>query len=157
LARAKPADIARQDVERRLLALAKAHDVLTEEAWDGGSLRRLVEDCLAPYRTPADGKTTITGPEVQLRPRQAVAMALILHELATNAAKYGALSTSAGNLTITWSANSKIELRWQERNGPEPSKPERLGFGSTLITRSASTDLGGSAELMFSPRDWNAS
>jgi two-component sensor histidine kinase/PAS domain-containing protein len=147
---------AREAVEMRLLALSRAHDVLTRENWEGASLREVVAQALEPYRTVGDERVHATGPDVRLPPRMALALAMALQELATNAVKYGALSNASGTVHITWTVHNgamppRLALQWEEREGPPVDAPGRRGFGSRLIERSLAQDLDGKVEIDFAP------
>jgi PAS domain S-box-containing protein len=132
----------------RLDALARAHSLLTSALWEGVDLPDLVKVALTPFET-VTGQVTLSGPSIVIKPDGAVTLALVLHELATNAAKYGALSTPAGRVSITWTIEGpSIVLRWSESHGPPAGEPARKGFGSRLISASAS-QLGGTAEVSF--------
>jgi PAS domain S-box-containing protein len=139
---------ARARFEARLLALSKAHNLLTEQNWERASLERVVRDSLEHF---AGGERfVISGPEVWLAPRAALALALALHELATNAAKYGALSAERGRVAIAWSdAEGTLRLDWKEQGGPPVAAPVRRGFGSRLIEQGLGGDLGGTARIAF--------
>lgn len=133
----------------RIHALSVAHDqVIRGEG--GGSLRKLIEAELLPYRTSAS-RVDVDGQGVMLDVRAFSVLALVLHEMATNAAKYGALSQPGGRLEVTWRvlADGACELRWQEMGGPPVSPPRRQGFGTTLIQRSIPFDLGGEADVRY--------
>ena len=108
--------------EARLLALSKAHDLLTRESWEGADLGEVVEGAIAPFRRTDGARFRVTGPRVWLPPRTALAIAMALHELCTNAAKYGALSVPSGQIVIAWEASGThpidLEMRWEERGGP---------------------------------------
>lgn len=136
----------------RLAALARAHDLLTRESWEEAELSAIVHETLAPY---ARQRFTIEGPALRLRPRSVVAMSLALHELATNAAKYGALSAPAGHITVSWAiepeGDGHFELVWEERGGPQVSVPDEKGFGSKLITHILAAELGGSVQIDYDP------
>jgi len=136
------------------MALSRAHDVLTRENWEGASLREIAQDAVEPYRS--EDRILIRGPEVRLPPRAALALAMGLQELSTNAVKYGALSNDAGRVEISWALDGvpsepRLHLRWQERDGPPVAPPSRRGFGSRLIERSLSNDLEGQARIDFRP------
>ncbi|MDP3495684.1 MAG: HWE histidine kinase domain-containing protein [Hyphomonadaceae bacterium] len=140
-------------VAGRIHALAFAHDQITREG-GGGDLRRLLESEMAAYGGAIGGeRTRLQGPPVRLDGRAYSSLALVAHELATNAAKYGSLSSDAGSVHVTWNTlpNGDCELLWEERNGPPVSKPTRNGFGSTLINRVVPFDLGGEAGISFPP------
>lgn len=140
----------RDTFEQRLTALAAAHDLITGAGW-AGSLEDLVRTALDPFL--AGGRIDIDGPLVQVEDVQAVPFALALHELATNAAKYGALSGSAGRVAISWRLDShgRLTFEWREQGGPPVVAPTRRGFGSRMIERSLAGELKGSAKLDFRP------
>ena len=140
--------------EGRLHALARAHDLLMGENWQGSDVARIVRETLEPYASIGRGRVTIEGPWLRLPPAPSIALILILHELATNAAKYGALSPGDGTLAVSWQVGNGtddglVHLRWQEAGGPRVSPPARRGFGTTLIESSAAYELNGSATLDF--------
>ena len=141
----------------RFAAISRTNDSLILGSWTGASVRLLLETELAPYRDN-EGKITLTGPDICVDGQVAVALALALHELATNAAKYGALSTSAGLLRVDWQvsadATSLLELTWEERGGPAVVPPTRRGFGSELIARSLGAH-GGEAVSTYAPQGVN--
>jgi len=140
----------RLDLDERLLALSRAHDVLTRESWEGAELSEIVDLAVSPYASAEADRISIEGPSVRLSPRGALAIAMALQELATNAAKYGALSTPLGRLGIHWTREGHdVALRWEERDGPAVAPPLRRGFGSRLIERSLSAELGGKAAIEF--------
>lgn len=135
--------------ESRLAALSSAHDLLTAENWEGASLAEVVDRALAPFRVEGDRLRT-HGPYVRLTPQQALALSIALHELATNAAKYGALSGERGRVDIAWSSSEDtMRLTWIESEGPPVAPPSRVGFGSRLIQRSLAAELGGSAIIEY--------
>jgi len=139
---------ARARFEARLLALSRAHNLLTERNWEGASLERVVTDSIA-YLDVRE-RFEISGERVFLAPRAALAFALAFHELATNALKYGALSGEGGRVSISWQrAGDCLEVHWKERGGPAVEVPAARGFGSRLIERGLEADLGGRAELIF--------
>lgn len=146
---------ARAAFDSRLTALAAAHDVLTAEKWEAASLHQIVEKtglgCGADER-----RVRISGPDVLLDPQMAVSLAMALHELCTNAVKYGALSGDAGVVTVSWTIadaadEQSLTLHWQEEGGPSVIAPERRGFGSRMIERALASELRGSAGLEFLP------
>ena len=144
----------------RLRALAHAHGLLAETRWVGAGLRRLVEAELAPYRD-ADGRLGLAGEEVVLEPAAAQALVLAVHELATNAAKHGALSRPGGRVDVAWTTTGagaaeeeggrRLNLVWTETGGPAVAAPERQGFGHLLIERNVRHSLGGRVGLDFRP------
>jgi PAS domain S-box-containing protein len=147
---------AREAFESRLMALSRAHDVLTRENWDGADLTEIVEQAMAAYRQEGGSRVHIHGWDVRLSPGQALAVAMALHELATNAMKYGALSNETGEVRIGWNVElaadpCRLRLTWAERGGPPVKEPSRRGFGTRLLERSLAQDLGGQVRLTFAP------
>ncbi len=144
-----------QAFEDRLFALARAHDVLTRENWEGAELREIINEVVEPYLRQKTKHIEIEGPRLRLIPRIALAIAMAIHELATNAAKYGALSVPSGCVVITWTVTTgdtpRLVLRWEEQHGPPVVTPTRRGFGTRLIERSLATDVGGDVQLTFAP------
>lgn len=140
--------------DSRLSALATAHDILTSSTWTTASLREVVQGALLAH-LPSEKRVSIEGDEVDLTPRQALSMALAIHELATNAAKYGALSTPEGTVKIDWrfeKGNSeKLIFVWSEVGGPPVEHPTRTGFGSRLITKVLASDFGGNVSIEYAP------
>lgn len=134
----------------RIHALARAHSLLSATTWQGASLRELVEGQLLTG-TVAASQLVIEGPDIDLAPEPALHLALVLHELVTNAHKYGALSVPGGTASLRWTrAKGQLLLEWQERGGPPVAAPQRRGFGSALIERSLRAE-GGGAEAEFAP------
>jgi len=147
----------RDKFDGRLGALAEAHNLLSREKWQGSDLQDVVSRVLQPYLLNAPERVRMFGPKVPLSPRLAVVLSIILHEIATNAAKYGALSNDSGTATLDWEViteNDKPKLRmiWTETGGPPVTAPVQRGFGSRLIERSARDQLGGEATVDFLPR-----
>ena len=145
---------AKEALEARLFALSRAHDVLTRENWEGADLYDIVEQAVAPYSSRGEDRLHLEGARVRVPPRMALAVAMALQELATNAVKYGALSNEAGMIRIAWSVHSgdtgpRLHLKWEESGGPVVQPPSRRGFGSRLIERSLSQDLDGTAQIAF--------
>ncbi len=143
----------------RLHALAKAHDLLTRTNWKGATLEEIVREAAAPFgeASGAGSRITCEGPVVWLDPNAAVTLSLALHELATNAAKFGALSNTEGQIAIRWAADSEtepaaIDLSWTESGGPEVTAPTRKGFGSMLIERALGYEAEGDVKLEFLPQ-----
>jgi PAS domain S-box-containing protein len=142
---------ARARFEARLMALSGAHNLLTEENWGGASLERVVNDALEHLAGEA-GRFDVEGEPLRLAPRAALALAMALHELGTNAAKYGALSVEGGRVSIVWTRDAdRLRFEWRESGGPPVEAPSRRGFGSRLIERGLAADLGGTAALHFDP------
>lgn len=144
----------RRTLEGRLMALAAAHDVLTRESWEGASLDDVVSGALAPFGSLEGGRIQVSGPLLRLWPRAALALAMGLHELSTNALKYGALSAGSGQVEIRWEvtqgASAQLRLAWTERGGPPVAVPAKRGFGTRLVERSLAQDLGGVARVCAS-------
>jgi PAS domain S-box-containing protein len=139
-----------QSVEGRINALARVHTVLSLSSWQGAEIKRLVDEELAPYSV--GNQVTLSGPEVQLRPATAQTLALALHELVTNSAKYGALSTRSGRLTVIWENElGLLRMTWEESGGPQVAEPTSRGFGTRSVIASIESQLGGKAEF-----DWRA-
>ncbi|HEV2748259.1 MAG TPA: HWE histidine kinase domain-containing protein [Allosphingosinicella sp.] len=142
-----PLDEARRRFEARLMALSRAHNLLTERNWEGAELERVVRDA-TDYLPPE--RFAIGGDSLWLAPRAALGLALALHELSTNATKYGALSTDRGSVTIDWTmSDGRLRLEWKEQGGPDVAEPAARGFGSRLIEHGLAADLGGEARLQF--------
>jgi PAS domain S-box-containing protein len=136
--------------EARLLALSNAHNMLTEQNWEGAELRRVVIEATDHLADPA--RMVVEGESLWLAPRAALALSLALHELSTNAAKYGSLSGDGGRVEVRWTiVGDELRLDWKERGGPPVHEPSRRGFGSRLIERGLEADLGGTAALAFEP------
>jgi PAS domain S-box-containing protein len=139
-------------VDGRIGALARAHTLLAQSRWQGADLARLVNEELAPFRTDGPERITIAGPDVSLEPRTAQTLALALHELATNAAKYGALSVQSGQVAVDWDLQPHgLLLGWTESGGPPPQPPAAPGFGIRLISASIERQLAGEAVFHWRP------
>ncbi len=136
----------------RIQALAGAHDVLTASSWHGADLATLVKDQLI-LGDAGEGRFACAGPAITLEPQAAVALSLALHELGTNASKYGALSVPGGRVDLNWKleeAGKVLTMHWEEKDGPEISEPSRHGFGAFIIEQSLS-GLDGVASMRFPP------
>jgi PAS domain S-box-containing protein len=144
-------DDLKQLIEGRIDALAKVHALFVQSRWAGAELRALVTQELLPYGDKTEARVRIDGPAAMLEPYSAQAIAITLHELATNAAKYGALSASAGHVEVAWSrmADGRLSLRWIELGGPPITPPTRRGFGTRIMENVLGGQLGG--EVRF---DW---
>jgi two-component sensor histidine kinase len=140
-------------IEGRINALAKIHTLFVESRWTGAELRSLVRQELLPYREDSETRVRIDGPEVMLEPNRAQMVAMSLHELATNAAKYGSLSVADGRVEIAWSctADGRLSLRWTESGGPAVTQPTRAGFGTRIMEKIIGGQLGG--EVRFNWRN----
>jgi two-component sensor histidine kinase len=140
-----------QAFNERLMALARAHDLLTQSVWEGADLKEILEETLEPYLD----RTVLAGPSAALTPNAALALSMVFHELGTNAVKYGALSVPEGSVTVVWhvdpGALHRLTLHWEERGGPPVSPPARKGFGSRLIAASLKSDLAGEARVDYRP------
>jgi PAS domain S-box-containing protein len=147
--------IVRRNLTNRLMAVSEAHNVLVHENWAGADLSTIVHQALAPHEHLGGSRFTVDGPAVRLSPQQAVSIALTLHELATNALKYGALSVPAGHVELLWNlahdqtGARNISVLWRESGGPPVRPPERTGFGTRLIARSFGEESGGQARIDF--------
>jgi PAS domain S-box-containing protein len=143
----------RRSLTDRLMALAQAHDALLHESWASADLKAIVATVITPHDPR---RFTVDGPVVQLSPGQAVSMSLVLHELTTNAIKYGALSATGGSVKLSWNnsyneqGGRNLTLLWEETGGPPVAPPKRAGFGSRLISRSFENS-GGRATSEFAP------
>ena len=144
---------AREALEARLLALAGTHDLLTAESWNGARLADVVASAMSPFETARRPQISRSGPVVWLTAQRALALSMALHELATNAVKYGALSVPEGRVTIRWTVSDQdlLTLSWVERDGPLVQTPERAGFGSRLLQRSLARELDGDVVFTFAP------
>ena len=143
----------RKAFEARLIALSKTHDVLTRQHWEGADVREVIDEAIAAYRGHSGhGRFRLEGPELILQPKAALALSLALHELATNAVKFGALSNHTGGIDIEWTVTrqpQRFRLLWAEIGGPKVEPPGRRGFGSRLVERGLSQDLAGDVRLDF--------
>jgi two-component sensor histidine kinase len=139
-------------VEGRILALSHAHNQLSERRWGDAELNHLLRSGLEPYL--AKGNVLLSGEPVRIAPQAALMISMAVHELATNAAKYGALSSTKGCIDLSWvveadGAGPILRLRWHERNGPPVIRPTRKGFGTRLLERGIEAELGGSTLTEF--------
>lgn len=145
---------ARAAFEGRLAALSAAHNVLTRQSWEHAQFREIVESAVAPFRRAGDERISVAGPDTRLQPKTAVALAMALHELATNAVKYGALSNEVGRVLLKWrisrtDSGPYLKLRWREEGGPPVQPPRGRGFGSRMIERGLAAELGGTVQIHF--------
>jgi signal transduction histidine kinase/DNA-binding response OmpR family regulator len=146
----------REAFEARLMSLSRAHDVLTQENWEGADLIEIFDRVLAPYATGPERRIARSGEDVRLTPKAALGLAMAFHELATNAAKYGALSRPEGRVLVDWrvvrtDGERALELVWRETGGPPVRPPTRRGFGTRLLERGLARDLDGEVKLAFEP------
>ena len=146
----------------RVHALTAAYSLLSRESWSSVKLQEIVAEELRPFMASDRINIRIEGPPVPLEPRGALALGMALHELATNAVKYGALSVPEGDVAVTWAVertgdDEHLVLDWVEQNGPPVTAPAKRGFGSTLIERALGHDLSGQATIEFLPGGVRAS
>ena len=153
LSNSDTSDDLKELIEGRIDALAKVHTLFAQSRWTGAELHSLVTQELLPYRGEREARVRIVGPTVTLEPNTAQTIAICLHELATNAAKYGSLSAADGRVEIAWSrtAEGRFNLRWIESGGPLVSPPTHRGFGTRIMEDMIPYQLGG--EVRF---DWRA-
>lgn len=141
----------------RLDALARAHGMLMGQSWTNAAIHEVVEAALVPHMATV-GSFNVSGPKLELTAKQALSLALTIHELATNAAKYGALSVEGGEIDLSWSLDQVdktglpvFNLTWAEQGGPKVQQPERTGFGTRLITRVLASDFDGIVRIDYQP------
>jgi PAS domain S-box-containing protein len=149
-------DAFRKAFEGRLIALSLAHDQLTRSHWRSAGLRDIVSGATAAYLSHANEQIVIAGEAVTVTPRAALTLALALHELTTNASKYGALSVPEGRIEVRWQVDREarpetLRIEWREHDGPPVAKPKRQGFGSRFIEGSIAAELEGKAQLDYDP------
>ncbi|MBM7046972.1 MULTISPECIES: HWE histidine kinase domain-containing protein [Rhizobium] len=156
LRNASDIEVIRDSIEPRLFALSRSHDLLTRESWEGAGLLDLVKAALEPFGI-GNGRSehfVITGTNIRVSPKVALALGIAFHELATNAVKYGAFSNKAGSVLISWTVEPSPEgkrllLRWREKDGPAVAPPSRKGFGSRVIERGLAHELEGTVDLDY--------
>lgn len=144
---------ARQSIQSRISAMARAHDQLVNATWTQTRIMEVVKTALAPHRT-GEGRFRISGPDIPIASKQALALTMALHELATNAVKYGSLSITGGRVAIVWSIQEvdgaeQFTLTWSESEGPSVVAPTRNGFGSMMIEQALPAYFSGTAELCY--------
>lgn len=141
-----------EGLDGRLHSMAKAHSLLSQSRWEGVSIEKLMHEELDPYGR-RDFEIVVRGPDLVLTSKSALSLSLAVHELATNAAKYGALCGAGGRVSVRWvlTADRDIEMTWAEAGGPAVSVPSRRGFGSTLIERALAMETGGRANVRYEP------
>jgi two-component system CheB/CheR fusion protein len=143
-----------QVFEARLVSLSRTHGLLARQSWQSVPLRELAEQELNPYRREDIANVAIEGPELSIKPTATLALGLVLHEMATNAAKYGALTNGSGKVRIAWDIlhaleSDSLRLIWAESGGPPVTAPARKGFGSKVIERGLSAELGGQVKIDY--------
>jgi two-component sensor histidine kinase len=138
---------ARLALDDRIISLSRAHDLLTDASWEGADLADVVARAMEPFDA---ARLRLSGPSLLVPPRHALTLALALHELATNASKYGALSVADGRVELAWRAQDGVlRLAWRERGGPAVSEPTRRGFGSRLLEEGIDRELGGETRITY--------
>ncbi len=151
------AGAARERFEARLISLSRTHNLLNQSSWTGAPLKQVIAVELEPYASGRGQRIGVTGADLDLPPSAALAFGMTFHELATNAAKYGALSLAQGRVEVSWavseseSGRRNLKLRWIERNGPTVDSPSESGFGSRLIDQIVRHQLNGRCNLRFEP------
>jgi PAS domain S-box-containing protein len=153
LSRAGTPDALKTVILGRIAALGRAHQLLSEARWEGADLRRLVEEELLAFSLGESSRVAIHGPDVALTPAAAQALAMALHELATNAAKYGALSVPDGHVEVSWTKTEggPLSIVWAERGGPVVASPSRRGLGTTILARALGGPLRGESKMDWRP------
>jgi PAS domain S-box-containing protein len=153
LSEAKDAPALKQVITGRVNALARAHQLLAAARWEGADLGRLVQEELLPFSLGDERRVTVSGAAVALPPAPAQSVAMALHELATNAAKYGALSTTEGRVEVSWGRDQAgaLSILWREIDGPPVNPPKRRGLGTTLLGRALAGPIGGRTQLDWRP------
>lgn len=143
-----------QSLDGRIRALSATHDLLSQSEWSNAPISEIVRSEMAPYMDESDNHVEIDGPEVSLAPNDALSLGLALHELSTNAAKYGALTAPSGKVYINWRLMTPdlAELHWREEGGPPVAAPARRGFGMDLIEKIVAHELHTAVDLQFEPR-----
>ena len=151
--RAESLDEFATGIDNRIRALSATHDLLTNSEWGTTPIASVIQVELAPYTNDDDHTVLTSGPDVELAPNDALSLGLAVHELATNAAKYGSLSRAGGKVEVEWSlVNDKLaRIRWTESNGPKVAPPQRRGFGTDLIEKIVAHELRHPVELDFDP------
>lgn len=151
--RATSLDEFAEGIDNRIRALSATHDLLTQSEWGTTPVRSVISVELAPYTNERDHEVVTEGPEVELAPNDALSLGLAVHELATNAAKFGALSMPGGKVSITWELvnESLARIEWIESNGPKVNLPQKRGFGTDLIEKIVAHELRHPVELEFHP------
>ena len=149
-----------RDFSARIVSLADTHSMLTDDYWQTASLQKLLEGELRHYDTTDASRITLEGPEVALVADIAIPVGMGFHELASNSAKFGALSRANGRLDVRWTVersgeNSVVSLDWRERNGPQVHTPRRRGFGTTLLEKVVAVQCQADVELHYDPEGFH--
>jgi two-component sensor histidine kinase len=147
---------AREAFGARIAALAQAHDLLIQEQWASAGIRSVVKAATSMHESAEGQRFNVNGPDLLLGPKAALGLALALHELCTNAVKFGSLSIAGGHVELAWQITQAIggpqlHLTWTERGGPEVRAPSRKGFGSRLLNRGLAGSFGGTVEISYPP------
>ncbi|WP_162243893.1 HWE histidine kinase domain-containing protein [Aurantimonas sp. Leaf443] len=146
-----PANVAAA-VAGRLQAIARSHDVLTQEAWASALLRDVVEGALDPLHSRFGDRIRVEGPDLRLKPRIATMLSLALHELGDNALRYGALSNVGGSVLVRWACeDGQFSMQWRETGGPQVEAPDRTGYGVRIVERVLAAEFGGTSMIEFAP------
>jgi two-component sensor histidine kinase len=151
------ANVARRKFDARLAALGRAHNILSDERWEGAELREVVEGVFDALGFKDDVRLRLNGPSLRVPPRTALILSMVMHELATNALKYGALSNEAGRIFVDWEQppgddRPRVEMTWREVDGPAIRSSGPKGFGSKLIEQSIAAQLGGKSSIEYAPQ-----
>jgi PAS domain S-box-containing protein len=148
-----PPEVAQQRFQERLLALSRTHNLLNETSWQGASLRTILETELEPHGID-ETRYRLKGPDADLPPRTAVVLGMVVHELTTNAMKYGSLSVLQGHVDVEWQQRGldTLHLTWRESGGPVVGAPQVKGFGTRLIEQAVTRELGGQLQVEFEPK-----
>lgn len=149
-------ETAQSDFTSRIIALAQANDLLTGERWVSASLKSVLEQAVRPHCVGDHARLTIDGGDVHLSAKTALALSMAMHELATNAVKYGAWSNADGRVEVTWEtypgeSGQRLRMVWREAGGPEVRPPRRRGFGSRLVERGLAAEMSGQVDMVFDP------
>ena len=152
--RGEGADL-RREFEKRLIALSRAHEILTRESWEGADLRELAGEVIAPLCINIENRVDMLGPRLRVRPKIALSLSMALHELCANAVKYGALAEGLGRVQLGWSVAKSagedwLRIHWEESGGPAVRPPSRSGFGTKLLERSVRASSGRRCSFSFS-------
>ena len=144
-------------IETGLLALSHVHNILSSHNWQGAGMRDIAAAILEPYAIGARRRVIASGPAFTLPPRVAIPLVLVLNEMVTNAAKYGALSTADGVVALSWRvAGARLRITWEESGGPPVRPPQRSGYGTRFIERAVSGELGGNYTATYAPSGLSA-
>ena len=143
-----------ETLSARIQSMDAANDLLVNERWESAAMHDLISRALAPFQSVNGDRFVVEGPTVRIPPRVAIGLALALHELATNAAKYGALSSPSGRVDLTWMVDNaskpdRLHVRWEESGGPTVNQPTRVGFGTQLINRVLASEIAGQVGLDY--------